>query len=148
MGMSYFGGLVQEANTIVDAHFAEYYNFVPMAEVVNATPDPDPSRQSGVVFVIMLKPGLRMTTGGIHKRATAETTLYYMARGLLTDVRRFDRFELLSAPFTNLDVLTRYEVGDSPIPIGFGRYKAIMIELPLVQPVRNMTDEIPWGGSS
>lgn len=145
--MSYFGKLMAAANVIVDGTFAESYTYTPMRESVNSVPEPDPTRPGGVAFVIMLKPGFKMLQGGIHPRATAETTLYYMARGILSDVQRFDRFELSSEAFTNLDTKTRYEVADGPIPYGFGRYKATMIELPLIDPsVRSsvMAGEIPW----
>lgn len=147
--MSYFGQLVAEANEITDDTFAEHYNFTPMREVLNSKPEPDPDRQGGVVFVIMLKPGMEMMKGGMHIRATAQTTMFYMARGLLSDVRQFDRFELVTATYSNLDARFRYEVADGPIPIGFGRWKATMIELPLVEPPPSsrMQGDTPWGDS-
>ena len=66
----------------------------------------------------------------MHERASAEPTLSFMARGLLTDVRRFDRFTLTSSRHNPDRTGTHtYEVGDGPWPTGFGRYQATLVEI-------------------
>lgn len=121
------------ANQIVDNEMADNYTFVPMQEVVNSMPVPDTTRQGGTVRVIILKPGVVLGKSwgltSMHERSSADITMYFMARGLLTDVRRFDRF-VLAGPYSNPDGPACYEVADGPRPIGFGRHRAIMIELP------------------
>lgn len=137
--MSTFGGRVAYANKLIDAEFADGFDFLPMREVVNALPEPDPDRQGGRVRAILLQPGKVLGSGwglnAMHERSTSEPTLFYMARGKLTDVRRFDRF-LLHDKNHNPDIATGtkcYEVGDGPRPVGYGRYLATLVEIDPLQ---------------
>jgi hypothetical protein len=132
--MSSFGRRIVAANAQIDAEFADLMDYVPMREVVNANPEPDPERGGGAVRAVLLAPGVGLGSGwslnAMHERAAAEPTLYYMARGLLADVRRFDRFTLTGSRH-NPDVVGThvYEVGDGPLPIGFGRMRVGLVEI-------------------
>lgn len=132
--MSSFGSRVAIANQHIDNEFADAFEFIPMREVVNAMPGPDPTRTGGQVRAILLQPGAGLGSGwslnAMHERASSEPLLFFMARGALADVRRFDRFTLLSSRHNPDATGTRtYEVGDGPQPIGFGRYKATLVEI-------------------
>jgi hypothetical protein len=136
--MSIFGERVALANQITDLEMADDFIYQPMKEVVNADPLPDPTRTGGACRVIVLDPGIVQGSswslrGAMHERSTSEITLYYMAKNLLTDVRRKDRF-ILDKPNTNPYRQVRYEVSDGPRPIGFGRFRAVMVELPWDDP--------------
>jgi hypothetical protein len=150
--MSVFGGRIAIANKLVDDEFAQQFFFMPMVEVVNADPVPDTTRTSGACRVIPLIPGISLGQGwslnAMHERATDEPKIYYMARDLLTDVRKFDRF-IMQGSLHNADIATgtrAFEVADGPTPIGFGRYQARMVEI--VTPVEAepvmLEDEIPF----
>ena len=108
--MSKFGQRIAVVNQLADDEFADNFTFVPMREVVNASPEPDPTRASGQVRVIILKPGAVLGKSWglatMHERSSAEITVYFMARGLLTDVRKFDRF-YLAGPYSNPDQQVR-----------------------------------------
>ena len=132
--MSSFGARVAIANAHIDAEFADSFEFTPMREVVNASPEPDPLRTASPCRAILLQPGVALGSGwgltAMHERASSEPTLYFMARGALTDVRRFDRFTLTSSRHNPDYTGTRvYEVGDGPQPVGFGRYRATLVEI-------------------
>jgi hypothetical protein len=132
--MSFFGQYMDIANQIVDAEFEDVFAYQPMREVINAEPAPDASRSAGLVTAILLQPGMTLGSShslhAMHERATSQPTLWFMARGLLVDVRRFDRFALTDAS-TNPDLVPRrYEIADGPKPYGFGRYSASLVEIP------------------
>src|SRR5580765_3671109 len=100
--MSSFAARIAAANALIDAEYADVFWFRPMQEVVNAEPETDPTRRAGEVSAIILQPGIVMgsshSLNAMHERSTSEPTLYFMARGLLSDVRRFDQLSLRSAP--------------------------------------------------
>jgi hypothetical protein len=134
--MSVFGTRIALANKLIDDEFAQLFWYQPMQEVINADPIIDVSRQAGECRVIILQPGIVLGNSWglnqMHERSTSECTLYYMARGILLDVQRFDRFTLRGSAH-NPDVATgtrTYEVGDGPRPIGFGRYRGVCVEIP------------------
>jgi hypothetical protein len=132
--MSVFGARIVGAYQMLDAEFADGFNYTPMREVVNALPEPDPEREGGSIKAILLQPGAALGSGhslnAMHKRASSEPKLSFMARGLLTDVRRFDRFTLTGSRHNPDRTGTRtYEVGDGPTPVGFGRYEATLVEI-------------------
>ena len=132
--VSIFGHRIAAANAQIDREYADLLDYYPMREVVNASPEPDNDRPMGRVRAILLQPGSMLGSGwslnAMHDRAASEPRLYFMARDLLTDVRRFDRFALASArhnpDYTGTKV---YEVGDGPFPIGFGRFRATLVEI-------------------
>jgi len=132
--MSSFGTRIVAAYVALDAEFADSFDYLPMREVVNAMPEPDPDRTGGTCKGILASPGVKLGAGwsgnAMHERASSEPTLSFMARGLLTDVRRFDRFTLTSGrhnpDYTGTHV---FEVGDGPWPTGFGRYRATLVEI-------------------
>lgn len=132
--MSAFGQRIAVANQIVDSEMADDLIYEPMVEVVNGEPEIDPSRESGQVRAVLLAPGGKLGSGwslqAMHERVTANPMLYFMARGLLADVQRFDRFSL-AGPYSNPDNPRKYEVVGDPHPIGFGRYKVPLQELAL-----------------
>ena len=149
--MSIFGHRIAAANAQIDREFADLLDFYPMREVVNAEPASDTDRPGGQCRAILLQPGTTLGSGwslnAMHDRAASEPRLYFMARDLLTDVRRFDRFVLIAArhnpDYTGTKV---YEVGDGPTPIGFGRYRATLVEIagegvPIAPPDATP----PWG---
>jgi hypothetical protein len=132
--MSTFGNRIAAANAQIDSEFGDTFAYAPMREVVNAEPETDSTRAAGNVHAILLQPGVGLGSGwglnAMHSRASSEPTIYYMARNLLTDVRRFDRFTLISARHNpDYTGLRTYEVGDGPTPVGFGRYKAVLVEI-------------------
>jgi hypothetical protein len=128
---------------------------------VNAPAVIDLTRAAGRVRAILLQPGTVLGSGwglaAMHERSTSEPSLWFMARGLLTNVRRFDRFVLRSgANNPDLTGTHNYEVGDGPRPVGFGRYLATLVEISdlTVNPLRSnvaegsvLTEEaidVPW----
>lgn len=132
--MSTFGARIVAANAQIDAEFADALAYTPMREVVNAEPQPDATRSAGTARAILLQPGAMLGAGwslnAMHDRAASEPMLFFMARGVLADVRRFDRFTLSSSRHNpDLTGTKTYEVGDGPIPIGFGRYRATLVEI-------------------
>ena len=151
--MSRFGTRVAIANQMIDQEFGDLFDYMPMHEVVNASPEPDNERYGGRVRAVLLLPGQTLGSGwslnGMHERSSAEPHLYYMARGLLTDVQRFDRFSLASTSHNPDRTGTRvYEVGDVK-HIGFGRYNATLVEISVgIRPytAAQTVDEdgIPW----
>lgn len=132
--MSVFATRIRHANQLIDNEYADTFDYIPMREVVNAPPEQDMSRAAGTARAILLQPGMTLGSGwslaAMHERASSEPTLFYMARGRLIDVRRFDRFILRSSPHNPEGVGTKnYEVGDAPKPVGFGRFLALLVEL-------------------
>lgn len=150
--MSIFGTRIIQANYLIDQEFGDIFLYKPMKEVVNGPPELDDSRPGGNVRVIILQPGMilgrQLGLNSMHQRSSSSPTLFYMARGLLTQVQKFDRF-FLPIGRTNPDVEREYEVADGPRPIGFGRHKADVIELGLSTEasqanILDMSDEVPF----
>ena len=132
--MSVFGARIAAAYAKLDEEFTDAFDYVPMREVVNALPEPDPERVGGSCRAILLQPGAMLGSGhslnAMHVRASSEPKLSFMARGLLTSVQRFDRFTLIGSRHNPDRTGTRtYEVGDGPTPVGFGRYEAKLVEI-------------------
>ena len=151
--VSIFGHRIAAANAQIDREYADLLDYYPMREVVNASPEPDDDRPAGKVRAILLQPGSMLGSGwslnAMHDRAASEPKLYFMARDLLTDVRRFDRFALASARHNPDYAGTKvYEVGDGPFPIGFGRFRATLVEIagPDV-PLPPLDALPPWGNA-
>lgn len=131
--MSAFASRVAAANSLVDQEFGDDFWYQPMQETINAGAEIDSAREAGQVRVVVLQPGAILGAGvslnAMHTRSAATPTLYFMRRGLLTDVRRFDRFYLRSTPANPETGTKAYEVGDPPIPIGFGRMRSVAVEI-------------------
>ena len=133
--MSVFGARIAAAYQMLDNEFADSFSYKPMREVINAMPEPDPSRTAGCsARPSCCSRGPSWAPAGaldaMHERASVEPTLSFMARGLLTNVRRFDRFTLTSSRHNPDRTGTRtYEVGDGPWPTGFGRYQVTLVEI-------------------
>jgi len=151
--MSRFGSRVEHVNRLMDQEFGDLFDYEPMVEVVNASPEPEKAgvRVGGVVRAILLQPGQEPGSGwslnAMHERTTSEPCLYFMARGLLTDVRRFDRFTLRTKAHNPDRTGTRtYEVANGPKPVGFGRYEATLTEISVaIRPFVTFADDtIPW----
>jgi len=154
--MSRFGQRMASAAQTWNDEFADDFIYTPMKEQVNGEPQLDTTRTGGAVRVIVLKPGVQLGSGwglrSAHTRASGETTIYFYARGLLADVQKFDRFAL-AGPNSNPDQPQVYEIGDGPIPIGFGWYKSVVVELTLIDDQGNATSPLPtsdtpWVGSN
>lgn len=132
--MSRFGNRIAFANAVLDREMTDPMDYAPMREVVNASPEPDPDRAAGPCRAILLQPGAALGSGWsgntMHQRVSSEPTLWWMARGILADVRRFDRFTLTGSRH-NPDMTGThvYEVADGPMPYGFGRYSAKLQEI-------------------
>jgi hypothetical protein len=133
--MSVFASRIAAAWALVDQEFADDWWFAPMREVVNAEAEADPERQAGEVRATILQPGTMLGSSpslqGMHTRASATPTIHFMRRGLLSDVRKFDRFFLRSSPHYPETGTKAYEVGDGPFPVGFGRMRAVAVEIVL-----------------
>lgn len=146
--MSVFGTRIVAAYQMLDNEFADSFAYKPMREVVNAMPEPDPTRAAGACKGILAQPGAKLGQGwsgnAMHERASSEPTLSFMARGLLSDVRRFDRFTLTSSRHNPDRTGTRvYEVGDGPWPTGFGRYRATLVEISGIDVPHSPDDATP-----
>lgn len=131
-----------------DAEFGDDVYYTPMVEVVNAQPALDSSRTAGEARVIILRPGSTLGSGwglagGMHSRSSADTMIYFLAAGLLAKVTQFDRF-YLAGPESNPAQQVRFEVADGPWPIGFGWYKAKIIDLPLNDAAEAAPPFPPW----
>lgn len=132
--MSLFGSRVAFANAAIDREMTDPMEYTPMREVVNAIPEPDPDRVGGPCRAILLQPGGALGSGwglnAMHERASSEPKMWWMARGILADVRRFDRFTLTGSRHNpDLTGTHVYEIADGPLPYGFGRYYAKAVEI-------------------
>lgn len=140
--MSLFGARIPYVFQLCQHEFGNDYVYEPMREVVNAAPEPDPTRVelAGAVRAIIVEPGITISRGmrglaAMHPRDTTDPRLHYFSKDRLVDVRRFDRFTLTGPNTYPFDTPRRYEVSGDPLPIGFGWYKADLIILtPTIEP--------------
>lgn len=132
--MSVFGQRMQLVSPLFEQEWADIYHYTPMHDVINGDPEPDPTRAEADVFVIVLQPGQQLGMGWglnpMHSRASSTPTLYYRLKTGLMNVQKKDRLQTASTS-AFAESPRRYELMDGPEPIGFGWFKAGLVELTL-----------------
>jgi hypothetical protein len=156
--MSIFGQRFSFASSLLEAEFADSFDYEPRIGSVNGDSAVDPTRQAGSVRVVLKKPGMILGTGislgSAHVRASSDIFIKFRAIGLLANVQQFDRF-FFTGLFSNPSRPLRFEVADGPRPVGFDWWEARVLELVLDQtdpapvadgtdPLRNSEPVKPW----
>jgi hypothetical protein len=132
--MSAFGKRFEVMSILLMGEFSDTFVYEPRREVRNSVSEPDPTRVGGEVKMVVQKPGTILgmgwaLSGQMHSRSSSDIKIWFRAQGLLTDVRRFDRFAFNGA---NSDPARpiRFEIADGPIPMGFDWWRTGAVEIP------------------
>jgi hypothetical protein len=156
--MSIFGQRFSFASSLLEAEFADSFDYEPRIGSVNGDSAVDSTRQAGSVRAVLKKPGMILGTGislgSAHVRASSDIFIKFRAIGLLANVQQFDRF-FFTGLFSNPSRPLRFEVADGPRPVGFDWWEARVLELVLDQtdpapvadgtdPLRNSEPVKPW----